>query len=65
MMPGCGGGGALLYVPLDLIRSWYALSICWLIWVVVEDAVLAIVAIGRSTEVERDALGNREWFSYN
>lgn len=49
IVSGCDGGGALLYVPLGSVRSWYALRICQLIYNMAVDSVSTIGAIARLT----------------
>lgn len=52
MVSSCEGGGALLYIPLELIKSWFALGICRLLRNKAMDRVLALVAIGRLSELD-------------
>lgn len=58
MVNGCKGGGALLHAPLDLIKLWYVLGICRLIWDMAVDPVLVLVATGRLTETDWKVLKN-------
>lgn len=65
MVFSCGGGSALIYVPLGSIKLWYALGICRLVYIMAVDPVLGLVAIGRLTKTERDGLEDRERLPYN
>lgn len=52
MLSGFRGGGALLYVQLSLIKSWFELSICRPVRNTAVDPMLALVLIGRLTETD-------------
>lgn len=65
MVLGCEDSAALLYVPLESIKSWYALCICRLLWTMVEDPVLALVAIVQLTEIDLRAMEDQKWSPYN
>lgn len=62
---GCAGGGALLYLPLDQIQTWYALGNCRVLRNMVADPVLALIAIARVMGIDWKALDVQEWFSYS
>lgn len=65
MVSNCSGGGALLYVPLGLIKSQCALDNSWLVGYMVVYAILALVAIGPFIEIDWKALGDQKRFPYN
>lgn len=65
MIARCEGGGTLLRVPLCTIKSWYAMGICRLLCNIAVNPVLALVATGRLTETDWEAMVAHEWFSYN
>lgn len=52
LVSGCGGSDASLYVPLEATAFWYALSIRRLARNVAVDLMLALVVIGRLTELK-------------
>lgn len=55
---GGSSSGALLYVPLGLIRSWCAFGICRLLRNTAVDPVLALVAIWRLIRIDWKASEN-------
>lgn len=60
MVPGCEGGGALLYVWLGQIKSWYALSIRRLLRNMAVDQVLALVANVRLVEIDEKLMQDQK-----
>lgn len=52
VVSGCGGGGALLYIHLDTIKTRYALGISRLIRDMAFDMVLTLAAIEQLGEIE-------------
>lgn len=52
MAYGCSGSGTMLFVPLGSVRSWFAFGICRLLWNMVVDPVVALVGVGRLTEID-------------
>lgn len=65
MVSSFDGGRALLYVHLDTVKTCCALDVRQLVLDMTVDLVLALVAIGRLTEFERDTLEDQEWFQCN
>lgn len=65
MIFGCSGSGALFYVPLRLLKSWYTLEIRRLTWNIAMYLVLALFTIERLTETYCKALQDQELFPHN
>lgn len=65
MLAKCGAGGALLYVPLELIKLWYAPGIWLLLQNMAVDPVVALVANAPLMKIERRGKKARELFWYN
>lgn len=65
MVSGLNGGGALLYVMLDTVKSWNALGILRLLCCLAVDVVLTRVAVGQLMEIDWGILEKQEFFSYN
>lgn len=65
MVFGSGGVGALLYVLLNTIKSWYALATLRMIRNMAANPETALVAVGRLSGIDWGALENQERFLYS
>lgn len=65
MMVGCHGNGLLVWVLMLMIEKWFGLGILHLILNMELNAVLELVVLARVAGVDRAAMPDQEWFSYD